>query len=133
MNEYYYPYHEAHKGIEQSIFGHIYSSAKPCPSALIQIFAWIFAWSMVLHSITNASRSCLRLLGCWSSSTFQILCFKYPQRKKSHTVRSGERSGHGQSPCLLITLPGNCMPTKVSYRRIAGMPSCLHTVFLSMP
>ena len=39
MNEYYYPYHEAQKGIEQSMFGHIYSSAKACPPALIQSLA----------------------------------------------------------------------------------------------
>ena len=143
MNEYYYPYHEEHKGMEQSIFRHIYSSAKACPPALIQSLAhetiasnkrWIVAWSMVLHSnnrFAKVSQIVRLLIKCYVPN----LVLKYPQRKKSHTVRSGERGGHGQSLCLLITRPGNC-PRR--YRIVALLvcedaPSCCHhRVFLSM-
>ena len=60
----------------------VYSSSKACPLALMQRVArvtmqskerWIVCWSMLRHSVTIASRSCLKLLGCLSCGTFQIL------------------------------------------------------------
>ena len=122
----------------------VYSSSKACPLALMQRVdrvtmqskeRWIVCWSMLRHSVTIASRSCLKLLGCSSCGTFQILCFKYPQRKKSHTVRSGEQGGQGQSPRLLITRPGN-WPRRyciVALLVCEGAPSCCQNMaFLSM-
>ena len=122
----------------------VYWSWKACPLALMQRVAcvtmqsnerWIICWSMLRHSVTIASRSCLELFSCSSCGTFQILCFKYPQRKKSHTVRSGERGGQGQSPCLLITLPGNwprrhCIVALLVCK--GAPPCCQNMAFLSM-
>ena len=39
--------------------------------------------------------------------------FKYPQRKKSHIERSGERGGHGTSPKREMRCPGNMFRTMV--------------------
>ena len=39
--------------------------------------------------------------------------FKYPQRKKSHVERSGERGGHGTSPKREMMCPGNMFRTMV--------------------
>ena len=61
----------------------VYSSSKACPLALMQRVArvtmqskerWIVVcWSMLRRSVTIASRSCLKLLGCPSCGAFQIL------------------------------------------------------------
>ena len=57
----------------------VYSSSKACPLALMQRVArvtmqskerWIVCWSMLRHSVTIASRSCLKLLGWPSCGTF---------------------------------------------------------------
>ena len=71
----------------------VYSSSKACPLAVMQRVArvtmqskerWIVRWSMLWHSVTIASRSCLKLLGCSSliaityiEKNFKVLISKF--------------------------------------------------------
>ena len=80
----------------------IYSSEKTCPRTPIPIqrralltmpekALCIICASKLWHAKITAS--------CGS---FQICCFKYPQRKKSKIAKSGDRGGQGQSPHKII-------------------------------
>lgn len=62
-----------------------------------------------LHACIIYSCHWFRFCGSRLRGTFQIVLLRYTNRKKSHIAKSGERAGHGQSPLLLITWPGNCM------------------------
>ncbi len=54
------------------------------------------------------------------------LAFKFPQRKKSAVVRSGDRGGHGISDCLPIQRLGKweSKHCRTIREKCAGAPSC---------
>ena len=109
----------------------VYSSSKACPLALMQRVArvttqskerWIVCWSMLRHSVTIPSSSCLKLLGCSSCGTFQILWSICKYRRAKHwfprSVNSIRRSnfqlklGNKHKECQEIRIAWQWVPSR---------------------
>ena len=86
---------------------------------------------MVPGFCRNTSTSC-SILCCKScrlrGGVTNTLSFRYPQRKKSHGVRSGDLGGHSTGWLIAITrsLKSSLRRSRTAMRQWAGAPSWAH-------
>jgi len=62
----------------------------------------------------------------WCLETFS---FRYPQRKKSHGLKSGDRAGHPTSPLKEIKRPGHISLNTPSELFLKPIKNCFYVLF----